>query len=95
MYNEAISAWALQGFLLCSDATGLVGQDPPGGGGEMGQTDFYATVRGRLPVGRSNLPGILVENNFWAVRNPSREKGRSQNSRPPILRISVTKLAGK
>ena len=67
MYNEAISAWALQGFLLCSDATGLVGQDPPGGGGEMGQTDFYATVRGRLPVGRSNLPGILVENNFWAV----------------------------
>ena len=47
----------------------------------------------RLPVGRSNLPGILVENNFWAVRNPSREKGRSQNSRPPIPRISVTKLA--
>ena len=44
MYNEAISAWALQGFLLCSDATGLVGQDPPGGGGEMGQTDFYATI---------------------------------------------------
>ena len=22
---------------------------------------------GRLPVGRSNLPGILVENNFWGV----------------------------